>query len=180
MKRPPIIRIRGIRQIVPSGYVLGRVSPEMGDVELIPMSALTAAAAATGVLPPSAPPGVPHVGIYTQGPVVPGQYFEFAMAMEDGITFPSATDAAIAVCEAASASTVVFRVVYDLAAYVASGYPSGVMATVTFSSGNTTGAVTWEAGSFVVDRGDILRLVTHPTSTDSSISGIQVLLTGTL
>jgi hypothetical protein len=179
MKRPPIIRIRGIRQVVPSGYVLGRVSPEMGDVELIPMSALTAAAAATGVLPSSAAaPQAPNVGTLITGPILPGQYYELAMSPQDGLIFPSSTEASIAVAEVASVSTVTFYLVTDLASFIATGYPDGVAASIVFSSGNTTGAVTWIAGTYTINRGEIWRVVTSPLSSDASLAGIQMMFTG--
>lgn len=180
MKRPPIIRIRGIRQVVPSGYVLGRVSPEPGDVELIPMSALAAAAAGTGVLPSggAAAPQAPNVGTFITGPVLPGQYYELAMSPQDGLIFPSSTEASIAVAEVASVSTVTFYLVTDLASFIATGYPDGVAASIVFSSGNTTGAVTWIAGTYTINRGEIWRVVTSPLSSDASLAGIQMMFTG--
>ena len=47
---PPAIRVRGIRTPLPSGYILGRVSPGVGDTELIDVSTLGHSLVATGVV----------------------------------------------------------------------------------------------------------------------------------
>ena len=50
-KKPPAINIRGIRQSLPSGYVLGRQSPGNGPAELIDMASLASQMVATGTVP---------------------------------------------------------------------------------------------------------------------------------
>lgn len=56
MPAPPKIRVRGIRQPIKAGYVVGRVTPGTGDAQLVDMATQAAALAAQGVLP-GAPPG---------------------------------------------------------------------------------------------------------------------------
>jgi len=46
----PNIKIRGIRSPVPSGYVLGRVAPGVGEVHLIDIQALASQILATGAV----------------------------------------------------------------------------------------------------------------------------------
>ena len=48
--RIPGIRLRGIRQSIPSGYVLGRASPGTGDTQLIPHEDLAAKLVSTGAV----------------------------------------------------------------------------------------------------------------------------------
>ncbi len=40
MQRPPKIRVRGVRQRMPPGYVVGRITPGQGPAELIRLSDL--------------------------------------------------------------------------------------------------------------------------------------------
>lgn len=48
MAQSPNIRIAGIRKSIPSGYVLGRVDPATGDVQLIPLAELGTRLIASG------------------------------------------------------------------------------------------------------------------------------------
>lgn len=56
----PPIKVRGVRQSIPSGYILGRRSPGVGDVELIPNAVLAQSLVSTGIVASPntpAPPG---------------------------------------------------------------------------------------------------------------------------
>lgn len=46
----PKIVLKGIRKTIPPGYVLGRVSPSTGEVQLISLTALANHLVATGVI----------------------------------------------------------------------------------------------------------------------------------
>jgi hypothetical protein len=67
---PPDIRIRGIRTPLPSGYVLGRISPGTGDTELIDLGKIASHVAASGqvAVPSSISPPLAASG------VTPGSY----------------------------------------------------------------------------------------------------------
>lgn len=66
---PPDIRVRGIRSPLPSGYILGRMSPGTGDVELIDVGTLGQQLVGTGVVgAPSSTSALPATG------VTPGSY----------------------------------------------------------------------------------------------------------
>lgn len=51
----PDIKIRGIRSPIPTGYVLGRSAPGVGDTELIDMTTLASQISQTGITQPAAP-----------------------------------------------------------------------------------------------------------------------------
>lgn len=68
MSPPPDIRIRGIRTPLPSGYVLGRMSPGTGDTELIDISKIGQQLVAVGAVGAPGSPSIPASG------VTPGSY----------------------------------------------------------------------------------------------------------
>ena len=59
----PNIAVRGIRNSIPPGYVLGRVDAGTGAVQLIPLAKMVAQMIAGGLIPP---PGAGSVGNGTQ------------------------------------------------------------------------------------------------------------------
>lgn len=62
--KPPARKITGIRGSIPSGYLLGRVSPGEGDTELVSMEKAQSAGLIPTKLPPSGPAGGDLGGTY--------------------------------------------------------------------------------------------------------------------
>lgn len=180
----PAINVRGVRQSMPSPYVLGRVAPGLGPVQLLPLTpggplSLISALKAQG-FGSATFTYLAELGIFLAagGNIAYGQYYYAAIAPCKA-TFPStqATAASVAKAGKASVSTVVIYIVNNLTSFATGGYPNGCIASVTFTS-SATGVISWVGAPVTVNAGDILYAVTAPSFNDSTIEGIEILLVG--
>jgi len=183
MFKIPAIRPRGMRFPVPTGHIIGRVSPGSGDAEFIPLDQLANSLTSGGLVEAGPVAGGGGTALkFDLGVTIPSvagllydQYLFSAIASAD-VTMPSAVDADIAKCAVASTTSVTFYLVNDPTGYEADGV-TGIIATVAFTSGNTTGTITWASPSVAIARGDVLRLYSGPTFVDTAITGIELLFT---
>ena len=182
MKLPPIIRLRGIRQVIPTGYVIGRIDPGEGDAQLIPISRLSDAAAKTGiVMPAGATQKVGQdAGLWLAGGanIFDGQYYQFAPASVD-LVFPSATLTSLAFCTtAATTSTARFWITNSIADFTANE-GAGLHNThrIDFAAASLTGVVT-KLNSQTITRGQNLFVVVDTAYNDTTLAGIQFVLSG--
>ncbi len=179
------LKPRGIRFSLPMGFLLGRVSPGYGDAELIPIDQIARELIKTTILPgPTTKTPVAEIGFFlAASQMSPGQYFYLAMSNAVA-TFPSTqtVPAAAVHCKVAPTSTVTLYVVNNLTDYETNGpagSPSGVIATIQFTTGQTTGTITWASGQpFTVNAGDVLYLVVADTFADTVIEGVTCILIG--
>jgi hypothetical protein len=178
----PFIRLRGIRQIIPSGYFLGRTNRGDGDVELIPAKTLgNALVAAGGVSGPGAigtatNPAYELLGFAAGGPFAVHQQFDLSMAPRK-VLFPSAKSPGTldkAICQFAPTSNISFVLTFDRADYLAHG--TSVLATIAFLAGQKTGTITWGTPRTVLFA-DVLWVI-MPGTADPTFAEIQCLFGG--
>lgn len=155
---------RRMQQAVPSGYVLGRVSKGVGPAELIDLRGLTqlgvASAAAAAAGSTSHGFGFSIIGRPTSGEIIgvgvwPGQ-----------MTFTSADPGDVVTSQIAATGSAVFQM-----QAIVSGVFTQV-GTITFSAGDTTGAVAWGSGSYQLAANAQLRLVA-PAAADATLANIS-------
>ena len=169
----PNITVRGVRQVVPTGHVVGRRSAGNGQVELIPFADLGSTLTRIGAV--SRPTVLhPRLSMNLTGPFTVSQQFTAAPAPV-GITFPS-TATSVAECDIAPTGSVTFYLLNNVAAFMASGAPAGVLATVTFIGGATSGSITYN-GTQTVAQNSSLTLV-MPATPNASFSGVRLTFTG--
>lgn len=179
--RTPNIRMRGIRQKMPSGYMLGRINPGDGEAELIKTKDFgqhlveTGTVAGGSAVGSSTNPAYEFLGFQATGPFVANQRFNLAMAPR-AVLFPSVHGAANShvSCGFAPAATYVFHLVTDYAAFLASG--AGVVATFTFTAGQKTGTISWGT-PVTIAQWAVLYMVMSATP-DATLSDVQVLVAG--
>lgn len=168
--------VRGIRQSCPSGYIIGRQSAGDGPAEFISFSDIGAAITSTGAIPVPVQ-NYAKLAITAVGPWTASQVFTLAPSSLNG-TFPSAKVARVstAKCSTAPTGDVTFYLVNNATTFFASGPPAGVVATITFAAGSTTGAIVWN-GTTSVYESDVWVLV-MPASADPAFAGINLLFIG--
>lgn len=182
----PAIRPARIPSI-PSGYLLGRVSPGVGPPELIPIQMGAAHSIGQNLKNQGLISTVVNIvelsftiiGSAGNG-LTPNTYYYMAMP-PFGAKFPStagSTAVAAAICRIAPISTVTLYLVANKSSYENNGYPTGVLATIVFTSGQTTGTITWTTNPTTITAATELYLYTSPSTTDSTIEGISVVLVG--
>lgn len=177
MTTVPNIEIRGIRQIVPSGFVVGRTSPGSGNVELIPISSLGGQLVKSGTVAPSNETIHTYLGFVIKGPVPIGAQFLGALSHRD-ILFPSAAVSSIARSKTAPYGNLTFWLVSNLASFLATP-PTGAIASVAFTAGNATGVVTWLSSGIIA--GNTSLYVVFPASDfDPTMANIELLFAGDL
>lgn len=76
----PDIKVRGLRSPIPTGYVLGRVSPGTGEVQLIDITTLAIAVAATGAI--ASPEPTPEAEVDTDIATQTGQLDEVILQLK--------------------------------------------------------------------------------------------------
>lgn len=172
---PKPLKPRGIRFSLPGGFVLGRVSPGMGDAELIPIDQLAQAQLKTGIIAPG-----PVAGGGSTAPVVGAMINSFSglnknrylplAALPAAVTMPAASPADLVTCRVAPTSNVVLYIVHDPATYEVSR-TAGYLGYITILASSLTGTVTWTASPTTLARGTVLYLYTEPANgVDSSIA----------
>jgi hypothetical protein len=149
----PDVNVRGVRQTIPPGYVLGRLGGSAGPARLIPIKDLGVALQSGGILPPLPINNVPKLeflGVSLRGPFLPQDQYEMPQ-LPCNVTFPSAVVALPSQTRAwariAPTSNYSFYLVSNLSAYLANG--SSVLATVAFLAAATTGTITYSSSTLV-------------------------------
>lgn len=175
MKTPPIIRLRGIRQVIPSGYYIGRLSPGAGDAELVHMSMLGAQMVKSGQVAPAGPAEPCYLGFHLDGPFDAITSYGGAISA-NAIVFPSNPDVSFATCETAAATAFTCYLVTNLASFLASGPPNGAIAHIDFAEAATTGTITWYAGSVTVAAHTKPYVVVN--NADLTLAGVSLLFAG--
>lgn len=187
-KKPNIVPTR-IKMSIPQGYMLGRTSPGVGPVELIPIAGgsgqdITNAQKATGQLPSGGGGATTQIAelsftLVGGGTLATAQFY-YAALCPVAANFPTTQLTAVdrAICRVPPTTTAVFYLVTDLVAYAASLYPAGVAATITFTAGVTTGTVVWIVSPTTVLAGQQLYLVCASSFADAVIEGIAITLVG--
>lgn len=179
----PRIRIRGIRQVIPTGYVLGRTNAGDGDVELIPNKTLgndlvqSGSVSGPGAIGTPNNPGFEFLGASMGGPFASLQTFDLSMAPRK-VLFPSALDPTFAhtkaICQFAPLANYSFVLTYDKTDYLANG--TSVLATISFLAAHKTGTVVYGT-PHTSQFGDVLWLVMNATP-DAQFAEVQVLFCG--
>ncbi len=171
--------VRGIRTSLDSGFMLGRISPGTGPVEMISIDAMSIQQKKTGLFPSSGKLTL-DIGIFLAGAgtIYNAQYYPMAMAPK-ALSFPSGNAAMVASCQTAPTnSTVKFYVTKSLSGYQTNG-PTDVntLCMITFAAAATVGVFT-QMNAITVARGDVLYLVVDGGWTDVTIADIQIVVTG--
>lgn len=184
----PNIRVRGVRQSVPSGYILGRISPGDGPAELIPLStaqqhlAASVPATAAGEWTAGAVNALDALTInngtltaeWQSGTVdVLGPNLTLAAGTLNAVTQPQEWNAGN-VTLVGTGLTLVGEVLSLVGGEAGTGLFSGILSGVPTQSG--TGLTTWEnQGSASVSNNAVGMTITNP----STGSGLAVLRTST-
>lgn len=154
--------IRGIRDTVPPGYVIGRTGASAGRAQLLSIKDLAAALVKTGVVP-TTPQATGNSGrpadfaIFWPGKTQPSQVY-FQVEMTIGITLPANLLGSKFTAGGAAASNYVITINQN-------GSPIG---TLTYTIGGVTVSF---ASSVNLAIGDTLQLIGQATA-DASLSNI--------
>lgn len=185
----PNIRPRGFRAPVPSGHIIGRVSPGLGDAEFIPLDQLAASLNQTGLTAPGPVAGGGTVSAPQVGVCFPGfaglnksRYIPLAK-LHKAVMMPAAAPADLVTCRVAPTTTVNFTIVNDPTTFEVARL-AGYLGTITILAGQTTGSVVWTSSPTLLPIGSVLYLYTDPANgVDSSIAvdttfiALEILLT---
>ncbi len=180
MVTPAIPNVRGVRQVIPSGSVLGRVSSGSGAAEVISMKQLAdqlnrataAAGGGTGTINQA------YLGFSIPGIMGPNSIWKGAIANKD-ILFPSNYVQQYAQCDTPpTEGTFTIYFVTNLASYQGSGYPNGVAATLQFANGVHGCTFTWLTANVVTALTQTY--LVWPNDFDVTLAGVEVLLAGDL
>lgn len=165
----PPIKLRGVRQAVPPGYVVGRVDPNIGDVQLIPFNDLAVNLAKTSTFRGSTQIPFDTLGFQAPGPFSTGQQFSLAPCIAD-TTFPSGKPSTFT-CAVTPHGATLSYLIYDLPSFLSLGAPHGVLAEVSFAASSPTGTVVWFNTPLTIVVGQILTMV-MPSPADPAFSGV--------
>lgn len=173
----PPIKIRGVRQTVPPGYVAGRIGASSGDMQLIPLNLLGAHLVASGAVPPKRILH-PALGFYGQGLFAANEQIDGAVAPQT-VLFPSqfAGISSTATAKTAPHGNVTFYLCNNVVAYLAGGAPNGCVAEIQFTAGHLVGTVTWLNNPITLAVAGIWILVL-PAVPDGALAGVQCLFIG--
>ncbi len=181
----PDIKIRGIRQSMPSGYVLGRTDAGNGPPHLIALSKLGGQRDKT-VGTVGGGGGATNVGqlkgFFFLGVQAAGKPFANRDLVPCGVTpanvlFPSATaPAGRSVAKALNPPTANCNVILtdNPTAYILSG--THIICTVAFSAGLVAGTLTYGTPG-VISAGTVLYLVL-PATADATLGNLDILFCG--
>ena len=178
-KKPPGIRVRGVRQTIPPGYVLGRVSGD-GQAQLISFSDLNSQLSAadgstTTTIKAQANADYQFLGWLGTGPFASHDQYGLPPAPR-AVVFPSSSAPAtrsVAYAQTPATGTYTFVLVYNLAAYLTNG--SAVVATIVFTAGQNVGSITYNAADIAYQ--SRLYLV-MPATPDATLAGVSLQFVG--
>lgn len=178
LPRIPPIRVRGVRQVVPTGHVVGRLSAGDGAAELIPFAALGGALIAGGGVGPTPQTQYDTLGFTAPGLFSAGRIFTLAAETpSSGTIFPSKTRLSTATFGFAPAGNVVFYLVQNLAVFLAMGAPNGAIARINGTAGSGVGTITWLQPTITIPVGQILSLV-MPAVADAAFGNVLLMFVG--
>lgn len=165
----PGTSVRGVRQSLNPGTVIGRVSGGFGAAEQIPISALGRQLVKSGTVAPGpmAASAQSYLGFFLQGPLQANHIFYGAISHKT-LIFPSAIAASFALAEIACTANVIIPLYF-------SGI--GQVGTITFTAGGTAGTVNWLAPPYTL-AANIVPYIVGPNILDLTIAGISILLAG--
>lgn len=173
----PGIKPKRTRSGMPSGFLIGRVSPGVGDEQMIPMDKVGKALSTAGAGGGSGSIKKLHefLGFNAPGLFSADQTFTLA-GPPKATQFPQiqGADENTATAQYAGANTTHFYLVDDAAQFLANG--SHKIATVTFAAGSLSGTFVYN-GSHTVNAGQQLFLVCDHTP-DPTLAGIQLIFCG--
>lgn len=167
--------IRGIREVIPPGYVIGRTSTQNGPAELVRMGDLAQNLVNTGIVPAAVNFATEYLGFSSIGPFTTLQQFAMAAAPRN-VGFPSKTLSSN-LGSVTTPPTADFTCVLtnNLADYLANG--TSIVCSVKFLAGTKVGVFTYGA-SITIPFGAVMYLV-MPAAADATLSGMQILFAGT-
>lgn len=169
----PPIQARGIRQTCPTGYVIGRITALDGAAQFIPFAALGDALTKSGAIKSQ----TIYERLTFSAPGLFSNSQQFAMAPAPvKVKFPASVPSSV-MAGSPPAGTVTFYLVYNLAAFLASGAPAGVLAQLHIVGGSPTGTVTYPNGSITINAGAILTMV-MPASADAALANVVAIFVG--
>jgi hypothetical protein len=178
-KKPPDIRVRGVRQTIPPGYVLGRVSGD-GQAQLISFSDLNSQLSAadgstTTTIKATANADYQFLGWLGDGPFASNDQYELPPGPR-AVVFPSASAPAarsVAYAQTPATADYTFVLVSSLAHYLANG--SSVLATIKFTAGQNVGSITYTAGTVALQGQPYLVM---PATADATLAGVSLQFVG--
>ena len=167
----PDITLRGIRASLPSGYILGRVSPGVGQVELLKLSQLIAKSG-VGSFPGtgggSSGPGLPNKASFDAGGLLAPLELLGEWAFAESVTFDDTnTNTFFNSVLPATADC-------DLPLFVGASQ----IGHIHFPSGSVTGTLVIASNPYVLAAKTRLQLKA-PASPDATLSDIYGLMVGT-
>jgi hypothetical protein len=170
--------LRGLRSTsMPPGYMLGRVSPGEGPVELLPLGTGSAASVSQIVGPGGGTEAnVMELGFWLAGIFAPNTAFSGAISAKS-IFLPSIYAASYAYAVTPATYDITLYFVTDLEDYEDNGYPNGVAAEVLFEAGENVGIITWLIEPTTIGPTTIPYAVT-PNEIDPSLAGVHLLFIG--
>lgn len=162
--------VRGIRDSIPGGYILGRTDTGEGPVHLLQISALLDAAVARGQARGGAKAKI-GFGFFDSGLYLDHELLG-AAAFGETVSFPSANNVASVTSQIEAAASAVFTMVSTDGSGI-----DVVVGTITFAAHSKTGVVAFSPSHFVLALGKPLRLFA-PTVHDASLSDVTGLIYG--
>lgn len=164
--KPPNKTLRGIRDSIPPGYLLGRVSKGVGPVELIS----SGQAQAAGIVPTPSPPSPVGFGFTVDGLMTDHQLIGSGVFSRD-VNFSGAGNTGTSVKNIlAATSSAAFTIYATL-----SGVPT-LIGTITFAPGAFVGVVNFPS-AVLVPAGSAITLYA-PTPADPTLGTITATITG--
>lgn len=180
---PPYIAVRGIRQVIPSGFVIGRISAGPGPAELIPLFtgvSLTSHLVATGAFASASASGS-DAGFYLGGAAaVAAATYYVSAPMARSLTFASTAVTSFGTCLVApGTSTAIFYATDDLTDYGNHGPASTkILAKFQFALGALTATVTTPNPARTLVRGSFLYLIVDNAYIETTMAGIYIAVAG--
>lgn len=175
----PDIRIRGVRQTIPAGYLLGRLPGSVpGPVQLVSLQDIAQQLIRDAALPNPVPLLLNEfLGFSGTGLFGANQAYQMPIATRN-IVFPSTSAMASqskAWCSIVPTSNFTVVLVSNLASYQANG--TSVLCSVLFLAGQPTGTFTYTAGPITIPARTYTWLV-MPAVADPTMAGLYLQFVG--